>query len=93
MKGRDLIKKAVALTYDADTAHAPKVSAKGWGHIAEAIISIAKEHHIPLVEDKDLVSLLDTIEVEHEIPENAFVVVAEIYAFLYRLNKKARGHS
>lgn len=86
---KDLLKKAIALTYAAENNSAPVVSAKGWGYIAEAIIAVAQEHHIPLVEDKDLVRLLDTIEIEHEIPENAFAVVAELYAFLYRLNKKA----
>lgn len=87
---KDLIKKAVALVYSAEKDSAPVVSAKGWGYIAEAIIKVAQEHNIPLVEDKDLVRLLDTIEIEHEIPENAYTVVAEMYAFLYRLNKKAQ---
>ncbi len=91
MKREELLKKAVALTYDSNRQGAPVVAAKGWGYIADTIIKLAQENNIPLVEDKDLVRILDKVDVQTEIPEQAFRVVAELYAFLYRLNKNRGG--
>ena len=55
---------AVALHYDGDTA--PKVTAKGYGELAEQIIALAKEHNIPLQENAELVRLLATLELGDE---------------------------
>ena len=82
------VKKAVALCYNEETDNAPKVNAKGWGDIAEKIIEIAKREEIPVVEDNDLVELLDKIEINSEVPEELFEIMAEVYAFLYKLNKE-----
>ncbi|MGY3713935.1 EscU/YscU/HrcU family type III secretion system export apparatus switch protein [Sutcliffiella cohnii] len=77
-------KKAVALKYE--NSMAPFVSAKGSGIIAENIINAAKEHNIPIQEDKALVELLAQLEVNDTIPEELYEVVAEVFAFVYRLN-------
>jgi len=80
--------KAVALKYDQKKNNAPKVIARGRGEMAEKIIEIAKKHHLPLYEDKNLVSILEALEVESEIPPELYRAVAEVLAFIYRLNGK-----
>jgi flagellar biosynthesis protein len=84
----DKTPKAVALKYDTEKDHAPKVIAKGRGKIAEKIIEIAEAHHLPLYEDKNLVQILEALELETEIPPELYRAVAEVLAFVYRLNGK-----
>lgn len=74
---------AVALQYDGENA--PQVSAKGAGSLAEQILSLAREHDIPLHEDGQLVEVLAQLELGDEIPETLYRVVAEIIAFVYVL--------
>jgi flagellar biosynthesis protein len=83
----DKTPKAVALRYDKDKDHAPKVIAKGRGEIAEKILEIAKAYNLPLYEDKNLVQILEALELETEIPPELYRAVAEVLAFIYRLNK------
>jgi flagellar biosynthesis protein len=85
------IPKAVALKYDQEKDHAPKVMAKGRGEIAEKIIEIAKTYNLPLYEDKNLVQILEALELEAEIPPDLYRAVAEVLAFIYRLNKTQPG--
>jgi flagellar biosynthesis protein len=80
--------KAAALKYDHQKNKAPKVIAKGRGDIAEKIIEVAKAHNVPLYEDKNLVQLLEALELESEIPPELYRAVAEVLAFIYRLNGK-----
>ena len=77
---------AVALQYDGENA--PKVTAKGREEIAEQIIEIAKKHNVPFTENKELVSLLATLELGEEIPEMLYLAVAEIIAFAYMMKGK-----
>ncbi len=77
---------AVALKYDGKNA--PKVTAKGRSDIAEQIIELARKHNVPLTENKELVSLLATLELGEEIPEALYLAVAEIIAFAYMLKGK-----
>ena len=79
--------KAVALTYDHDSEKAPRISAKGSGYIAERIIEIAREHGVEIYEDPDLVEVLSKLNVDHEVPETLYHAVAEVLAFVYRLNR------
>ena len=85
------IPKAVALKYDQEKDHAPKVIAKGRGEIAEKIIEIAKAYNLPLYEDQNLVQILEALELETEIPPELYRAVAEVLAFIYRLNKAQPG--
>ncbi len=80
--------KAVALKYDNKKNKAPRVIATGRGDIAEKIIEVAKAHNVPLYEDKNLVQLLEALELETEIPPELYRAVAEVLAFIYRLNGK-----
>ncbi|KTC72521.1 flagellar protein FlhB [Legionella birminghamensis] len=79
-------RQAVALHYDGKKA--PRVTAKGEGEIAERIIQIAKQHGIPLQENKELTALLAQVQLNGEIPPKLYVAVAQMLAFLYFLNGK-----
>ena len=81
-------KKAVALGYNRSQDNAPKVLASGAGEIANKIISLAKEHDIPIKEDPDLIEILSKVEVDQEIPPNLYKAVAEIVSFLYKITNK-----
>jgi flagellar biosynthesis protein len=83
-------KQAVALRYDRQQEQAPRVVAKGRGDVAERILRLAREHGIPIHEDKDLIEILSRLDVYQEIPPATYVVVAEILAFIYRMNNKYR---
>jgi flagellar biosynthesis protein len=81
-------KEAVALGYDKSSESAPKVLAKGKGIIAENIISKANEHGVAIQEDKSLLSLLGKLDIGESIPEELYGAVAEVFAFVYRLDKE-----
>ena len=81
-------KKAVALGYNRSQDNAPKVLASGAGEIANKIISLAKEHDIPIKEYPDLIEILSKVEVDQEIPPNLYKAVAEIFSFLYKITNK-----
>ena len=78
--------KAVALKYDQKSDNAPRIVAKGRGEIAEKIIAVAKENNVPLYEDKNLTQILEALDLETEIPAELYRAVAEVLAFIYRLN-------
>lgn len=82
----DLNKQVVALHYDGKNA--PTVSAKGRGHIADEILTIAKEHDVPIKEDSDLVRFLSKVDLGTEIPEELYHATAEVIAFAYQLKRK-----
>ncbi len=77
---------AVALKYDInDSQSAPTVVAKGKRKIAERIKAIAREHNVPVIENKPLArTLFATTEVGMEIPAELYQAVAEILAQVYR---------
>jgi len=80
----DSLKSAVALAYG-QTDAAPRIVAKGRGLIAEQIISRAREHGVYVHESPELVSLLMQIDLDQRIPPQLYVAVAELLAWLYRL--------
>ncbi|WP_169754498.1 FlhB-like flagellar biosynthesis protein [Campylobacter curvus] len=81
-------KKAVALGYNREKNSAPKVLATGSGEIANKIISLAREHEIPIKEDPDLIEILSKVEIDQEIPPNLYKAIAEIFSFLYKVTNK-----
>ena len=81
-------KKAVAIKYDPQEDKAPKVIAKGKGIIAEKIIAIAKENKVRIYKDPDLIKTLIVIDIGEYIPPELYEAVAEVLAFVYRLNKE-----
>lgn len=85
---KDARTKAVALRYDQEKDAAPHVVAKGAGYVAQRIIEIAKEHDVHIHEDPDLVSVLSRLDVDTQVPESLYRAVAEVLAFVYRLNRE-----
>lgn len=81
-------KEAVALTYQPETSDAPKVIAKGKGKIAENILVRAAENGIPIQEDVSLVELLGKLDINESIPEELYQAVAEVFAFVYQLDRE-----
>lgn len=78
--------QAIALAYETGD-YAPKVVAKGRGLIAEQIIAKAKEHDVFVHESKDLVALLMQVDLDDHIPPELYLAIAEILAWLYRLEQ------
>jgi len=79
---------AVAIKYDA-TMPAPKLLAKGAELVAERIKKLAKEHSIPIIENKPLArTIFKTMKIGEVIPRDLFQAVAEVLAFVYRLKQK-----
>ena len=82
---------AAALKYDLDISHVPKVIASGTDVTAEEIILLAKEYGIPVREDPALMEMLMKVDLMDDIPEEAYAIVAEIFAFIYEMNLKAKN--
>ncbi|HOH08661.1 MAG TPA: flagellar biosynthesis protein FlhB [bacterium] len=82
---------AVALKYDAEAMSAPMVLAKGADHVAAKIKEIARDHQVPIVENKWVAQVLyRMVDIDGAIPENLYRAVAEILAYVYGL-RHARG--
>ncbi len=77
---------AVALAYQGNDS-APRVVAKGRGLIAQAIIERAREHGVFVHESEELVGLLMQVELDQGIPPQLYLAVAELLAWLYRLER------
>ncbi len=86
MSSKDKIRKAVALRYDAAAGAAPKVLASGRGEVAARILEKAREAGVEIVQDPDLIEILAQVPIGEEIPEELYHAVAEILAFVYRMN-------
>ena len=84
----DIRKKVAAIRYAPGKDSAPKIVAKGSGAIAERILEIAKEHNVPLKEDRQLVEILSKLDLYQEIPPDLYKAVAEVLAFVYKMTKK-----
>lgn len=91
MKDRE--EKAVALTYERGKDKAPRVTAKGRGALAEKILALARRHGVPIEKDSTLLEALYRLEINEEIPEELYKVVAEVLSFIYRMNRVKRGES
>jgi len=77
---------AVALQYDAERMNAPRVTAKGADYVAMQIRLIASSHGVPIVERPALARALHrSAEVGQEIPADLYEAVAEVLAYVYRL--------
>jgi len=86
----DASKMAAAIRYDAARDDAPKLTAKGKGHVADRIIELARQHDIPVRSDKALIQILSQLDIDRHIPPELYKAVAEILAFVYSANEKYR---
>ncbi len=90
---RETRERAAALRYTPEKDRAPKVVAKGSGAVAEKIIELARKHGVPIKEDPVLIEILSRLDLFQEIPPAVYAVVAEILAFIYKLNKEKGNFS
>jgi flagellar biosynthetic protein FlhB len=82
---------AVALRYQQGRMQAPKVVAKGQRLVAERIKEKARQHQVPLVENKPLAqSLFKMVEIGQSIPVELYQAVAEVLAFVYHLKSAGK---
>ncbi len=84
------ISVAAAVEYHGARDQAPRLTAKGRGAIAEKIIELAQKHKVPIRKDPSLVEILSRLDIGEEIPPELYRAVAEIFAFLYKMNEKHR---
>ncbi len=77
---------AIALRYDKGALGAPRVVAKGAGHVARRIVETARRHGVPVVERKPVAqALYKAVQVGQEIPAVLYQAIAEVLAYVYRL--------
>lgn len=77
---------SLALKYDPDEMDAPVLVAKGIDEVAMRIREVAKEHDIPLFENKPLARVLyDTVELDEMIPPEHYQAVAEVISYIFKL--------
>jgi flagellar biosynthesis protein FlhB len=80
---------AVAIKYEQDKFNAPVVVAKGVDNIAQQIKKIARENDVHIVQNPPLArSLYSEVDIDRPIPESLFAAVAEVLAYVYKVNKK-----
>lgn len=82
-------RRAIALRYREGRDHAPRLTAKGQGEVADRIIAVAKAAGVPMHEDRDLVQLLGALQLDAEIPPTLYRAMAEVLAHVYRANAKS----
>lgn len=80
---------AVAIKYDEQIASAPYIVAKGTDYMALKIKEVASKNDVTTIENRMLArGLYDQIEINESIPEEFYQAVAEILAYVYRLENK-----
>ena len=84
----DAKKLAIALQYNDTTQSAPEIVAKGNGDIASEIIALAAENGILVHEDPQLLAVLNQFDIGDQVPEELYLVVAELIAFSFVLQGK-----
>jgi flagellar biosynthesis protein len=84
----DKAKPSVAVALHYSGRGAPKVTAKGEGHLAQRIIETAKQHNVPLEEDAALAGALARIDLGREIPRELWIAVAHVLAFAWSVSGK-----
>ncbi len=85
---------AVALRYERARMSAPEVVAKGQDHVAQRIREAARSAGVPVHENAPLARLLyRSCELGQQVPEKLFQAVAEVLAFVYKLDAARRGRS
>lgn len=84
-------RRAAALSYEASdvrAGRAPRLVAKGQGFVADEIIERARAAGVPVHESRELVSLLIQLDLDAHIPPALYVAVAEVLAWVYRLEQR-----
>jgi flagellar biosynthetic protein FlhB len=85
---------AVALEWDRESMAAPMVTAKGQDEMALRIKQIAKDAHVPLVENRPLArALYAETEIGQVIPEKYYQAIAAVLAHVYAMGDKGRDYA
>lgn len=80
---------AVAISYVPEKMNAPVVIAKGADFLAEKIKEIARNHNVPIVENKAVAQVLyRMVDMEQAVPETLYKAIAEILVYVYSLKQK-----
>lgn len=82
---------AIALSYDENESSTPKVIIKGFDEKAKSLKQLAKKHSVPILRNVPLAHELKYLHINEEIPEKLFEPIAEILAFIFELEQKARS--
>ncbi len=82
-------KKGVALGFESSDS-APRVLAVASGLLVDVLLRIAEKHNIAVYSDPDLAESLSALKPGVEIPERLFKAVAEVLAYVYRINDEFR---
>ena len=86
-------KLAVALEYERGSREAPRVTAKGYGLVAEAIIALARENDIVIDADPVLAEALSGLDIDQTVPVELFEAVAEVIGFVLRTRDRMTASS
>ena len=85
---------SVALKYEQDGTRAPYVVAKGVDFMALKIREVARENEVPVMQSPPLCrAIYHTTEINGEVPEELFVAIAQILAYIYQLEQFRKGRS
>jgi len=83
---------SVAIKYDPDNMSVPIVVAKGADYVAFEIRNLAREHNVPLMSSPVLArAIYFTTEVDGEVPEDLYLAVARVLAYVFHLRKQVGG--
>ena len=78
------LEKRIAVALEYDYKGAPRITAKGRGHVADAIVETARQHGITIEENHVLAQALAQVELDDEIPEALYRAVADVLTFVLR---------
>ena len=85
---------SVALKYEQEGDRAPYVVAKGVDFMALKIREVAREYEVPVMQSPPLCrAIYHTTEINGEVPEELFVAVAQVLAYIYQLEQFRKGRS
>jgi flagellar biosynthesis protein len=82
---------AAAIGHRSGAPDRPRIVARGSGSVAEQILALAFAHGVKVREDRDLMQILQAVELDCEIPVPALAAVAEILTRVYQANAAASG--
>lgn len=78
--------QAIALRYDGEQS--PYIAAKGYDKLAQHIIEQVKQQGGLIHQDPVLAQYLNSFELGDHIPEELYLIIAELIAFSWYLNGK-----
>lgn len=82
-------RQAVALAYGKHPV--PIITAKGYDDLARRMIEEAEKHNVFISEDPQLLALLSRLNVDEEIPQELYTLVAVVLSWVYWLKDMRPG--